>query len=195
MSSKSEKTREKILQASWKLLEENPRKLVRMADIAREVGISRQALYLHFPKRAELLVATTRYLDEVYKVNELFAAVISEPEGKSKLLLFLDTWCNYIPKIHGVAKALIAMQGEEEDAFVAWKDRMDALREGCFNVVKLLEEQQILNDKFKVEEARDLLWSITSVSQWENLRVYCGWSQEQYLERVREMALATLMNQ
>ena len=61
MSTKNPDTRTRALKAAWKLLEEGGSS-VRMADIAKAAGISRQAVYLHFPTRAELLVAVTRHL-------------------------------------------------------------------------------------------------------------------------------------
>ena len=64
MSSQDIETRTRILQASVRLLEAQRGQSVRMGDIAREAGISRQAVYLHFASRAELLEATTQYLDE-----------------------------------------------------------------------------------------------------------------------------------
>ena len=65
MSSKNMQTRSKILQATLELLEAGEGGEIRMGDIAKRAGISRQALYLHFATRAELLVETTFYLDEL----------------------------------------------------------------------------------------------------------------------------------
>jgi AcrR family transcriptional regulator len=61
MSSEKISTKTRILDTTWKLLEARD-KNTRMSDIAKAVGISRQALYLHFPTRAALLIATTRHL-------------------------------------------------------------------------------------------------------------------------------------
>ena len=65
----SEQTKTRILDTTWKLLEKRIEKN-RMSDIAKAVGISRQALYLHYPTRAELLIATTKHIDTVKKVNQ-----------------------------------------------------------------------------------------------------------------------------
>jgi AcrR family transcriptional regulator len=69
MSSNNIETRTRILDAAWKLLETGQGSGVRMSDIAKTAGISRQAVYLHFPTRAELLIATTRHLDVVKDVD------------------------------------------------------------------------------------------------------------------------------
>ena len=65
VSSGNPETRKNILNSAWKLLEAAQGREVRMTDIAREAGVSRQALYLHFPARSVLLVATPRHIDEV----------------------------------------------------------------------------------------------------------------------------------
>ncbi|MEO1505580.1 MAG: helix-turn-helix domain-containing protein, partial [Pseudomonadota bacterium] len=73
MSSAESDTRTRILQAAWRLLEEGAAG-VRMSDIAKAAGVSRQAVYLHFPTRAKLLIDTTRYVDEVKNIDDRLAA-------------------------------------------------------------------------------------------------------------------------
>ena len=60
MSSHAPDTRTKILQATRQLMEERRGLGVRMSDIAKAAGVSRQAVYLHFDSRIELLSATTK---------------------------------------------------------------------------------------------------------------------------------------
>ncbi len=44
---------------------------VGLEEVARDAGVSRQALYLHFKSKSELLVAMARYNDENLNVSEL----------------------------------------------------------------------------------------------------------------------------
>jgi len=55
MSSNEKNTRTKILEATWKLMEDRRGQGVRMGDIAKAAGISRQAIYLHFDTRTALM--------------------------------------------------------------------------------------------------------------------------------------------
>ena len=103
MSRKNPQTRTRILDAAWQLLEAGDN--VRMSDIAKRAGISRQALYLHFPTRADLLIATTRHLDEVKNIDDRLVASRAATSGRERLALFIEAWGNYIPEIHGVARA------------------------------------------------------------------------------------------
>ena len=44
---------------------------VGVEDVARTVGVSRQAIYLHFKSKSELVVAMAEYADELINVLEL----------------------------------------------------------------------------------------------------------------------------
>ena len=69
-SNKAE-TRTKILDATWRLLVDAPVGTeVHMRDIAKEAGVSRQALYLHFESRTDLMIATVAYVDEIKGLAE-----------------------------------------------------------------------------------------------------------------------------
>ena len=97
MSSKPINTKTRILDVTWNLLE-NGDKTVRMSDIAKAAGISRQALYLHFPNRTELLVATTRHIDVVKNVDARLARSRSATSGVERLHAFIEGWAATSPK-------------------------------------------------------------------------------------------------
>ncbi len=195
MSSKNIGTREKILKAAWELLEDNRAKSVRMSDIAKQAGISRQALYLHFPTRAEMLVATARYLDDVKKVDERLAASRAATTGVERLNAFIEAWGNYIPEIYGVAKAFIALQDTDEAAALAWSDRMQAVRHGCEAAVAALKKEGALSPDHSPKAASDILWTLLSVGNWEKLRNDCGWSQKRYIETMKLTARRVLVGE
>ncbi|MCG8503322.1 MAG: TetR/AcrR family transcriptional regulator [Sphingomonadales bacterium] len=193
MSSKNIDTRERILRATWTLLEANPAESVRMGDIAKKAGISRQAVYLHFPTRAELLVATARYLDEVKKVDDRLAASRSAATGVERLDAFIEAWGNYIPEIAGIAKAFLAMQGTDEAAAIAWNDRMQAVREGCAAAVEALRRDGALASDYAPKQATDLLWTLLSVHNSQQLTGDCGWPQKRYIETMKRLAHQALV--
>lgn len=192
MSSTSQTTRTRILKSTWDLLESGTAK-TRMSDIAKAVGISRQAVYLHFPNRAELLIATTRYVDEIKGIDGRLAASRSATSGAERLKAFVAAWGNYIPEIYGVGRALMAMQDSDPEAAAAWQGRMLAVREGCAAAVAALHSDNDLTDTLSQDEATDLLWSLLSVPGWERLVKTCGWSQERYIAVTTQTARRALM--
>ncbi|MCK5041194.1 MAG: TetR/AcrR family transcriptional regulator [Sphingomonadales bacterium] len=193
MSSKTIDTRTRILMASWKLLEASQGRGVLMTNIAAKAGISRQALYLHFKTRAELLIATTHYIDEVNGVEERLAASRKAKTGIERLELFIEAWGNYIPEIYGVAKALLAVLDTDEEATKAWDDRMQAVREGCFAAIKAIDNDGELSPNVSVDHATDILWMLLSVRNWEQLTQQCGWSQVNYITNMKRHAHAVLV--
>ena len=188
MSSSIPETRNRILNAARKLLEANKGEGVRMTDIAKQAGISRQALYLHFKTRAELLIATTRYMDEVNDVDARLVPSRTAETGTERLDEFIDAWGNYIPEIYGVAKALLAMQHTDEAAASAWKERMQAVRHGCEAAISALDRDGTLSPDHTPDQAIDILWMMLSVRNWEQLTIECGWPQQTYIEKTKSLA-------
>lgn len=192
MSSADRPTRKRILDAAWSLLEAGER-AVRMSDIARAAGVSRQALYLHFPSRADLLVATTRHVDEAKDIDARLAPSREAQSGTERLSRFIEAWGDYIPEIHGVARALMAMQDSDEEARQAWSDRMQAVRHGCEAAVAAIAAEGRLTDTMDRTTATDLLWTLLSVRNWEQLVRECGWTQDRYITEMQRLAARTLL--
>ncbi len=188
MSSRNIETRTKILDATVRLLEESGGQGVRMGDIAKAAGISRQAVYLHFASRTELLVAATRYLDAKLDVDRRLAPSRAAKSGIERLDLYIEVWGNYIPDVYGVGKALLLAQGSDEAAAAAWKDRMVAMRDGCRAAIDALHADGTLAPEWTRPKATDALWTLLLVPNWENLTIDCGWSTNQYVRWTKILA-------
>ncbi len=188
MSRGSRDTRSRILQAALDLLETGRGQGVRMTDVAKRAGITRQALYLHFGTRAELLIATTHYLDELKGAEERLFRSRGARSGIERLDAYIEAWGNYIPEIHGIAKALLAMRDTDAAAAKAWDDRMQDVREGCEAAIKALDRDNMLSPDHSADQATDILWTMLSVRNWEQLTIQCGWPQERYIETLKSLA-------
>jgi AcrR family transcriptional regulator len=193
MSSENTETRTRILDATVSMLEQHGGRGVRMGDIARESGISRQAVYLHFTSRTDLLVAATRYLDKKLDVDKRLAPSRAASSGIERLALFIECWGNYIPDIYGVAKALLLAQDSDEAAAAAWSDRMAAMRDGCRAAIDALHADEKLAPGWKQAQATDALWTMLLVPNWEALTIDCGWSTKQYVRWMKTLAKQTLI--
>ena len=193
MSSENTETRSRILESTVRMLEEHGGKGVRMGDIAKESGISRQAVYLHFASRTELLVAATRYLDEILDVDKRLAPSRAATSGIERLPLYIDCWGNYIPEIYGVGKALMLAQDTDEAAAAAWDDRMAAMRDGCRAAIDALHADKMLSPGWTRQKATDALWAMLLVPQWEALTIECGWSTKQYVHWMKTLAEQTFV--
>jgi AcrR family transcriptional regulator len=188
MSSHSLQTRTRILDTTVRLLEKHGGRGVRIGDIAKAAGISRQAVYLHFASRTELLVATTRYLDEILELERRLAPSRSATTGVERLARYIEFWGQYIPEIYGVAKALLLARDTDQAAAVAWDDRMRAMRDGCRAAIEAVHAEGRLAPEWTPKRATDALWTLLLVPNWENLTQDCGWSARQYIRRMKAMA-------
>ena len=192
MSTENLETKTKILAAALNLLKEKGGKGVRMSDIASAAKVSRQAVYLHFESRSNLMVATVQYADQL---NE--AATLVQPwrtaEGEQKLDAWIEFWGNYIPLIYGVAKALLVARETDEAAEAAWGDRMLDVRKSCKKTIESLDKNGQLADRFNVKTASDLLWTTLSIPSWEQYTQACGWSTKQYVKHMKSWAKAVFV--
>ena len=117
----------RILEAAWALVIERETVDVTVAEIAAAAGVSRQLVYFHFDNRAGLLTAMARHRDESSGfVDEVAASRTMPPaEGLEHLL---RSWCEYMPQIVSVARALEAALVTGDDGGSAWRQRMGELR-------------------------------------------------------------------
>jgi AcrR family transcriptional regulator len=185
MSSGDPHTRQRILEEARRLMIERRGQNVRLEDIARAARVSRQALYLHFGSRTELLVATARYTDESLGLDERRQSLYIEQSGVQLLEAYVDFWTNYIPDIYGLARAFLAARGTDEAASAAWSDRMEAVHTGMLRVMRHLDRDGVLAPEWTIETAADFMWGTCSVATWENLTRERGWTNDEYRERMK----------
>lgn len=158
-----------------------------MSDIAKVAGVSRQAIYLNFQSRTDLMVATVQYGDQV---NDAASQVQpwQDADGVEKLDAWIKFWGNYLPQIFGVAKALMVAKESDEAAAAAWDDRMSDVRQSCRQTIASLSEVDLLAKPWRVDTAADLLWTMLSVANYEQLTVTAKWSRRQYVRHMQSAA-------
>ena len=195
MSSNEKDTRSRILQTTWELLESNPGRSLKMSEIAKASGVSRQALYLHFDSRTELLIATTHYVDDVKGLDKRLQKLQLAKTGEEMLQTCINVWGNYIPEIYSVSKALMMSKDSDEAAAAAWVDIMGCLRDVCSEIVQLLDKENKLSQKWNQQAATDFIWIMISIQNWEQLTMECAWNQDQYITNVTEVLTAALVSE
>lgn len=192
MSSDQLPTREKILEAAWRLLADKGGAPTRMSDIAKAAGVSRQAVYLHFDNRADLLTETTRYADMRLGVAERLKPFAEAPDAERKLREAVSFFADHYPRVQGIARALQAM-ADDEEAQAAWRDRMGAVAEAAGITVEAIAREGRLRDGWTVEKATDFLWSMLAFETWDRLTTQCFWSETDYRNHISAAAKAALI--
>lgn len=177
------------------LLEANPVKLPRMSDIAKATGISRQALYLHFTSRTDLLVETTRYQDDLLDVNARLAPSRNAATGRARLDAFVTAWGSHIPQVWSLARPLLTLAATEPEAATAMDQRMADVREGFDAALGAIIEDGDLPEGIDSTAATDLIATLMSIPNWESLTQDLGWSQQRYIAVMRAMARTALLGE
>jgi AcrR family transcriptional regulator len=173
----------RILDKTWELVRRRGRADITMGEIADAVGITRQALYLHFPNRSSLLVATVQRFDQLH----------ADPAGRARrrqlppregFEAMLRWWLGYLPKLLPVATALEAAVLVGDDGALAWNDRMELLRDSMRFYIGRLSAAGLLADGWTVERATDWVWARTTPAFWNHLVAERGWKPAQVVTRV-----------
>lgn len=186
-------TRSRILEAAWGLVRERGVGAVTIAEIAVAAGVSRQLVYFHFENRAGLLVAMARHHDISSGFVERVAAceVLPPVEALEELL---RAWCDYVPDILPVARALEAAAIAGDEGGVAWRDRMGGLREVFRAAVVRIEGDGGLAGGWTVKTATDWIWARSHLTNWQHLVGERGWSHNEYKERSTRSILAEVLS-
>jgi AcrR family transcriptional regulator len=163
-----------------------------MSQLARAVGISRQALYLHFPDRAALLVALVEHVDEREELATGVAAVMSAPDGAAKVRAWVHMQATRNPRIAPFARALAQVRHSDPAVSLAWRNRMQNRMRGATAIVSQLADEDRLHPSWTTEEAAVLLWELASFQVWDDLVDDAGLAPDRYVEIVVAAALAAL---
>lgn len=195
MSSKNLNTKSRIFEATWQLMEDNRGQGVRMSDIAKGAGISRQALYLHFDDRSNLLIATMRYMDEKLGIEDQLKASRNAVNGEERLREYIAVMGNHFPNIQGMARVLLAIKDSDPAAQAAWDERMEAIRDGCEAAITMLDTEHKLADGWSIKIATDLLCAMLSFQNWDQLTNKCGWRTSDYITHLQQQAQNSFITQ
>lgn len=193
MSSGRPETRTAILDAARRLFETRRSPDLDLEEIAREAGVSRQAIYLHFGNRAGLLLAVGEHVDETERLAEAAREVHSAETGVEEVEAFVRLQADYTPRIAAIAK--VFDEGRRRDPALAagWDDRMRRRHAACTRIIKRLHEEGSLAPGWSVADAADMLWELTSIRTWEDLVGDRHWSKHRYTKLIGQVARRTFL--
>lgn len=192
MSPRGQRTRADILDVAWRVIAERGTR-VSMADIAAAVGLTRQAIYVHFRSRGGLLVALVRRADDRADIHAHFRTALRADDPHRRLDGFLRVWLEFVPTIHPVASSLMRARADDPEAAAAWHDRMTALHRGFAVLATSLRRDGALAPAWTAARAADYLWAGSSVQTWELLAVDRGWGATRTATVLRRTLAAAVL--
>jgi len=182
-------TRVRILDAALRLVTRKGGADVKLGDVAREAGVSRQALYLHFADRAGLFLALVRHADDRRGLAAAIKRIQEAPTGEAALREMAATQARMNPAVWPLARAFDSVRRQDDAAERSWQERLARRLDGCRAIVGQLAREGSLRPDLGRDVAADLLWTLSSLRTWEDLVLLRGWSAEQYEQRLGDLML------
>ena len=166
-----------------------------MGQVADRASVSRQALYLHFTDRTELLLEVSRVADSTLRTPARQRRVDHAPTARDALreAIALQAWLK--PRLKGVATALDVLRRSDDAADAAWKEREHARLERCEQLIRRLHDDRELAPEWDVSTAAQCFWAVTSQRVWDDLVIDQGWSTGRYREHLTVLLERALLRQ
>lgn len=153
-----------------------------MAEVAKQAGLSRQAVYLHFSDRDALLSALLDRLEG--DTGSRRAMIESAPSARAAVTAWLASLAEDYPRLAPLAGLAAHLP--------AWRAREEARLSDCLELTERFRTEGALSPHLKPATAADLLWSLTSLAVWRDLVTGRGWSTERYKSHIAFLAAAAL---
>ena len=186
-------SRARILDAALRLIRKQRRATVTMAQIAKAARLSRQAVYLHFADRAELMAALVRHVHESLGLPAAIQRMMTDARtGIGLIEADVSMQARFNPGVWAVARAVDAVRRTDAAAARAWQERLDSRLDRCRAIVARLKAEGTLRPELDPSIAADLLWTMTSLRMWEDLVLEREWTPEQYQEYVTKVLIGAL---
>ena len=182
-----------MLEAALALITKRGGLDVTMAQIAKAARMSRQAVYLHFADRGELLLALVRYTDRKRGLDLEVQHIHDAPTGVEGMRRMVSLQARSNPIIWPVARILDGARRSDAEAERSWQDRLQDRLIGCRQIMRKVQEDGDLVPEIPVDCAADMLWTLTSLRMWEDLVVLRKWPPKKYEEYVFELLRRALI--
>jgi len=185
-------TREDILDATWRLLDEASGTLS-MEDVAKAAGISRQAVYLHFKNKAELVVAVAEHAKTRLGFGKYVERIEQAKSGEEALVALFDMHAELTPKIVRTSRAIEGERARDPNVEAAWQKREGSRLALTRSVIQRLADDGRLAKGWTVPTAVDLVWALTAPGITEDLVVKRRWSRDKLGDSLFHLVAGSLI--
>lgn len=181
VSSGRSQTRTQILEAARAMFEEHGYHGAGLAAVAKEAGVSRQAIYLHFPSKAELLTALHLHI---------FATDVTPATERHPVTDSMTAWealdatiavdvevAGTVWRIHEALATARRQHAEVEDTL---RPREQERYDELLGLGRRLEREGALPPTIDVATFADMLWGLMNTGTYRSLVVERGWSLDRY---------------
>ena len=180
-------TRIQILEAARAMFEELGYYGAGLEAVAKKAGVSRQAIYLHFPSKAELLTALHLHVFDTDVVPALRRHAITDAmTGLDVLDATIAADVEIVSRVWRIHESLTMARRQHSEVDQTLLPREEEHYDGLLDVGCRLERDGALPPTIPVGLFADMLWGLMNLGTFRNLVIERGWSLDQYRCWVRD---------
>jgi AcrR family transcriptional regulator len=181
-------TRQDILAAAHRLFLERGYAGTTLAAIATAAGVVVETIYRAYGSKAELFKAVVRAAvaggadraQVPVEQRPAIAAVIAEPDPHRQLELYAATQPGIHARAGPLMRVLVEAAATDPELARLRAQIEDERRNGQGSVAQLLADRGVLRPDLPVQEAGDLVWTLSSLAVYDLLVLQRGWTPERY---------------
>ncbi len=193
MSSGRLDTRTAILTAARELFEEQGYHGAALEAVAKRAGVSRQAIYLHFASKAELLTALHAHIYETDVAPTLERHPIwTAPTALDGLDALISVDAEVASKVWRIHEALVVARRHHAEVDDTLRPREAERYAEIVRLGRWLKKEGGLPTRMRVATFADIMWGLTSLGTFQNLVIERGWSVDRFVSWVRQTMRAQL---
>jgi AcrR family transcriptional regulator len=192
-NARSRGTRAALLAAAHAILKDEGFEALTMTAVAERAGVTRRAVYLHFPGRTELIMALFDYVAGVEGLAESLRGVWDAPDAVTALDHWAAHLARYHPKLLAVDRAVQRVWRRDPDVAAHRKRVVAAKLSNCRRLAARLSEEGRLARGWTTESASDMLFALISSDMVEALIVDRRWSRARLAEHLALLFRSTFV--
>ena len=180
-SSRASQTRTQILDAARVLFEEHGYHGAGLEAVGKKAGVSRQAIYLHFPSKSELLAALHLHIFDTDVVPAIERHPVTEAMTALEVLdasIAVDV--DVVSSVWRIHEALATARRQHPEADETLSQREGERYRELLDIGSRLEREGELPPEVSVGRFADMYWGLMNAGTYRSLVVERGWSLEEY---------------
>ena len=179
-------TRTQILEAARTMFEELGYYDAGLGAVAKKAGVSRQAIYLHFPSKAELLTALHLHIFATDVVPALERHPITDAVSALDALdTLIAVDVEVASKVWRIHEALQVARRQHPEVEETLRPREEERYGELLELGRRLKRGGALPPNIRIGTFADMLWGLMNIGTYRNLVIERGWSLDRYRRWVR----------
>ena len=192
-------TRRRIVAAATEQFVQHGYGAALLEQVAERAGVAVQTVYFHFGNKRTLLkealdVAAVGDDEPVPLLERPWMIQIQEESDPRRIIeLWMVGGRSIVERVAPLMRVVRGATGTDPELAAQWETNQQQTRTAYAMLVQLLDRRAALKPGMDAEQARDIAFVIGNVETYLLLSDVCGWTLDQWQERVAAMLGAALL--